>query len=281
MPSDKLGLSTEWYYTNPVTAGDLRLFMGGVQPDTGRNVNGLRNAVSLLLESRGVGIGHLHLARRVHSQVVALTTVLRQAARHADDLVALQARADAEVVAAACGGRAVVQAQATPTRRQLLMLDPVTGADKPVDVVWYSALALRVTTERARPCGYWLAASAGAAVDALAALGVRVQRFDETAPLQTEAWVETACGEVTRPDVRGNVGDGWRTLLQLAVGLRPEAADAPAGSFYVALDQPLANLVIAALEPDSQNSYLAHRLIDRLDAVRRVMARPAGVLVAR
>ena len=71
------GLSSEWYYTNPTTAGDLRLFMGGVQPDTGRNVNGLRNAVSLLLESRGVGIGHLHLARRVHSQVVAVSTVLR------------------------------------------------------------------------------------------------------------------------------------------------------------------------------------------------------------
>ena len=96
---------------------------------------------------------------------------MRQAARHADDLMALQIRADAKVVAPACGGRVVVQAQATPTRRQLLMPDPdcVTGADKPVDVVWVSALALGLTTERARPCGYWGAASAGAAVDARAA----------------------------------------------------------------------------------------------------------------
>lgn len=136
------GLSTDWYYTNPTTAGDLRLFMGRVQPNTGRNVNGLRNPVSLLLESRGVGIGQLHLARRVHSQVVAVSTVLRQAARHAEDLLALQARADAEVVAAACGGRAVVQAQGTPMRRERLFIDPVTGADKPITVDWQSALAV-------------------------------------------------------------------------------------------------------------------------------------------
>lgn len=275
------GLSSEWYYTNPTTAGDLRLFMGGVQPDTGRNVNGLRNAVSLLLESRGVGLGHLHLARRVHSQVVALATVLRQAAHRADDLVALQARADAEVVAAACGGRAVVQAQGTPMRREMLFIDPVTGADFAVDVAWQSSLALRVTTERARPCGYWLAAGQADAVAALAALGVRVQRFTVVAPLQTEAWVETARRELSRPDVRGVVADGYRSILQLVVELKAEALEAPAGSYYVPLDQPLANLVIAALEPDSQNSYVANRRIDRLDAARRVTARPAGVLAAR
>ena len=271
-------LSTEWYYTNPTAPADLRLAMGGVQPDTGRNVNGLRNAVSLLLESRGVGIGHLHLARRVHSQVLALRTVLQQAAAHADDLLVLQDRADAEVAAAACGGRAVVRAQGTPGRRELLMLDPVTGADKPVDVAWESALALRVLTERARPCGYWLAADQGAAVSSLVALGLQVQRFAEPTAVPAEAWVETARGEVQRPDVRGTVADGVRTILQLVVGLRAEPLHAPAGSFYLPLNQPLANLAIAALEPDTQNSFVANRLIDRLDAVRRVMVMPTGRL---
>jgi hypothetical protein len=98
--------------------------------------------------------------------------------------------------------------------------------------------------------------------------------------LQTEAWVETARGEVDRPDVRGIVSDGYRTILRLVVDLRAEPADAPAGSWYVALDQPLANLVIAALEPDSQNSLLANRVIDRLDAARRVTVRPAPRLLA-
>ena len=268
------GLSAEWYYTNPTPAGDLRLLMGGVQPDTGRNVQGLRHAVSLLLESRGVGIGRLHLARRMQSHLVALHSVLRQAARHADDLQALQARADAEVAAQACVGRVVVQAEGTPARRQMLFLDPETGADKPVDVAWESALQLRELRVRARPCGYWLAPGQDGALRTLRALGVQVQRLQAPARLATEAWVERSRRELPRPDVRGSVADGQRTMLLLQVDLQAAELSAPAGSWYVPLSQPLANLVVAALEPDSQNSLLANRLLAPLDAARRVLVAP-------
>ena len=44
--------------------------------DTGRNVNGLKNAVSLLVETRGVGLGRLHIQRRVHTQVTTITSAL-------------------------------------------------------------------------------------------------------------------------------------------------------------------------------------------------------------
>lgn len=57
--------------------------MGGVQPDTGRNVNGLKNTVSLLVETRGVGIGRAHIQRRVHTQVTAMTSALRSTAERA------------------------------------------------------------------------------------------------------------------------------------------------------------------------------------------------------
>jgi hypothetical protein len=40
------------------------------------------------------------------------------------------------------------------------------------------------------------------------------------------------------------------------------------------LDQPLAHLATAALEPDTAGSWYAHRLLPRLDAVQRVMAVP-------
>jgi hypothetical protein len=50
--------------------------------------------------------------------------------------------------------------------------------------------------------------------------------------------------------------------------------DVEPGSWYVPLDQPLANLVVAALEPDTQNSYLANHIVSDLAAQARVMARP-------
>jgi len=55
----------------------------------------------------------------------------------------------------------------------------------------------------------------------------------------------------------------------------PALIDVKAGGYYVPLDQPLANLVLAALEPDTQNSYFANRIIDSLDGTARVMGRPA------
>lgn len=265
------GHSTEWYHTNPAAPGNLRLSMGGVQPDVGRNVYGLRHAVSLLHETRGIGLGPWHLARRIHSHVVAARTALRQAARQADALQALQARADAEVAALACRGSLVVQAGTTPERREMLMLDPVTGADKPVPVDWESALTLRVVRERPRPCGYWLAADQATAVATLQALGVQVLPVSEPRSVPTEAYLETARAEGVRPDVRGQAEDGGATSLRLIVALQAEAFELPPGSWLVPLDQPLAHLATAALEPDSPSSYRANGLIDRADAVRRVM----------
>jgi hypothetical protein len=268
------GHRSEWYYTNPTTPGNLRLSMGGVQPDTGRNINGLKHAVSLLLETRGIGIGRLHLARRVHSHVVAVRAVLQSAAQHADALLALQRDADAQVAAAACKGEATVYATTTPTRREVLMLDPVTGADKPVPVDWDSALELRALVQRDRPCGYWLAAGEGEAVRRLRALGLAVQTLEAAKVLQTESFVERARGEMHRPDVRGAVADGAQSILRVQVALQKREIRAEPGSHYLPLDQPLANLAIAALEPDTQSSYFANRLIQKLDAVARVMALP-------
>jgi hypothetical protein len=64
-------------------------------------------------------------------------------------------------------------------------------------------------------------------------------------------------------------------VLRVQVQTVPALLDVPAGSYYVPLDQPLANLVIAALEPDTQNSYVTHGIVNSVEAQARVMARPA------
>ena len=274
------GLTHEWYYTNPIAPGDLRLSMGGLQPDTGRNVHGLKQTISILLESRGVGIGRAHLQRRVHSHVVAVRSVLDSAASHAQELVALQRRVGAEVAAAACRGDVVVLAAATSTRRELLMLDPDSGADKAVAVQWESALEPRVLRARARPCGYWIGADGVLAVRRLRELGVQVQRFASDTPLQAEAWQELSRVEGARPDVRGTVADAAHTVIAVRVALASRAATATANTWYVPLDQPLAHLAVAALEPDTPSSYFANRLLPALDSVLRVRAPPAAASLA-
>jgi hypothetical protein len=80
-----------------------------------------------------------------------------------------------------------------------------------------------------------------------------------------------------RQDVRGSIADAQPITLtdvELVRGL----VDTPQGSYYVPLGQPLANLVLAALEPDTQNSFFANHILPNLGDAARIMAEPQGML---
>ncbi|WP_087748231.1 MULTISPECIES: M14 family metallopeptidase [unclassified Acidovorax] len=270
------GLSSDWYYTTSTQPDDRRISMGGAQPDTGRNVNGLKNSVSLLVETRGVGLGRMHIQRRVHTQVTAITSALRSTAERAANLEQVRSFVVRDTASKACKGQVVVEAQATPTQRELTMLDPETGADRTLKVDWNSSLTLQPVKTRARPCGYWLAASATMAVERLQLLGVQVLRIAEPGGVLADTYSETARETTERADVRGTVAGSDGTIRIQVTPVR-RAIDVPAGSFYVPLNQGLANLAVAALEPDTQSSFFANRLIDDLASTARVMTVPSLV----
>ncbi|RKJ94594.1 M14 family metallopeptidase [Alicycliphilus denitrificans] len=269
-------LTQEWYYTISTRPDDLRISMGGTQPDTGRNVNGLKNAVSMLLETRGVGIGRTHIQRRVHSHVTAITSALRSTVERANDLEQVRSYEARDISAQACRGDIVVEAGPTPTQRELVMLDPDTGADRTLRVDWNSSLELVTLKKRPRPCGYWLAGGASEAVERLKLLGLQVMRVAEPGSILADTYQETGRTTAQRQDVRGTVA-GSQGIIRVQVTPTRSAIDVPAESYYVPLNQPLANLAVAALEPDTQNSYFANRLIPNLGDTARVMAPPSLV----
>lgn len=264
-------LTQEWYYTTSTRMDDLRVSMGGTQPDTGRNVNGLKNAISMLLETRGVGIGRAHIQRRVHSHVTAITSALRSTAERAGNLEQVRSYEARDIAAQACRGEIVVEAGPTPTQHELIMLDPETGADRVLRVDWNSSLKLIAQKKRPRPCGYWLAGSAGEAVERLKLLGVQVMRVAEPGSALADSYQETGRTSAERQDVRGTIA-GSQSIIRVQVTPTRSAIDVPEGSYYVPLNQPLANLAVAALEPDTQNSYFANHLIATLGDTARVMA---------
>ena len=268
------GLTSDWYYTTAFNPEDKRISMGGVQPDTARNVNGLKNTVNLLIETRGIGIGRMHIQRRVHTQVTAIISALRSTAERAANLEQVRSFVVRDVSSQACRGQMVVAAEATPTQRTLEFLDPETGMDRAIKVDWNSSLNLHNVQSRARPCGYWLAAGSTAAVERLRLQGLQVMRVAESGSVLAETYRETARETSSRQDVIGSIpGSGGNVRVQVTP-VR-SAIDVPAGSFYVPLNQPLANLAVAALEPDTQNSYFANRVIDTLEQTARIMTPPS------
>ena len=266
------------YYTSSADAKDLAVSMGGVNADTGRNVGGLRNAISLLLETRGIGIGRAHYARRVQSHVLAATAVIEAAAQDGPALVQLQRDAGVAAAAQACNGNVAVVVRQTTQRRSLSFLDAKSGEPRDVEVLWRSSHQMELERERARPCGYLIGADQHAAVQRLRALGIEVATLGTSAqqPLwAVEDFVVEAEAAGQRQDARGAIADNQDNIRVLRVQTRASQLVPAPGSYYVTLNQPLAALASAALEPDSQNSFAANRLLE-IDAgrLRRVVQPP-------
>jgi hypothetical protein len=258
---DAAGLRHSWYYASSYDMRDLKVSMGGVVPDTGRNIAGLRNAISFLIETRGVGIGRAHYKRRVYTHLVAMNAFIDSAAADSDALLARLRNIRHDVAAAAGSGDLIVLGVATPERHMLDMIDPQTGADKRVEVDWRSALAIDVKLKRTRPYGYLMPASEIVAARHLQDLGVTVLRVVESAPLEAERYRIVTMEETNKEDVRRNDDEGGARVVRLTTATEATRVTAQQGDFYVPMDQPLANVVGAALEPDTQSSYAANHLL--------------------
>ena len=264
------GLSSDWYATTSADPADRTLAMGGVGPQIGRNANGLRNTVSLLVETRGGGIGRTDLKRRVQAQVVATTSVLESAAHHAADLVKLRQFVDRETASLACRGEVVLDAAPTPGEYAYSIIDRDSGEIRRLNVAWESSLQLRVLKSRPRPCGYWLAASEGEAVQRLRLLGIEVQQLDEAAEVRGETYRESGRETMATRGAAANAGATTRLRVQTT----PALLDLAAGGYYVSLEQPLANLAIAVLEPEAPSSFAANGVIASVGGEARILLRP-------
>jgi len=264
------GMSVDWYSTMSTDPSDRTLTMGSVGPQVGRNTSGLRNAVSLLVETRGGGMGRVDLKRRVNTHVIAVANVLTSAARHADDLVKLRQFVERDTIAQACRGDVVLEAAPTPSEYTTQVLDPTTGDVRRLTVSWQSALQLRALKTKPRPCGYWLAESESEAVRRLRLLGIDVQRLDELGELRGESY-RLVAREPLGPDAAAS-SPGAATRLK--VQTLPTLLDVPIGSYYVSLEQPLANLAVAVLDPESPAGFAANGVIADVEHEARILSRP-------
>ena len=255
------GLSSDWFYTTSQDLQDKSISMGSLAPDSLRNVSGLKNSVGYLVSSRGSDLGRAHIQRRVHTLVTAATRMLHSSAERAKDRTQVQAFVARETASLACHQQLAVLAEQTPEQRTLTMIQPDTGADQQVRVDWNASLQPRTTLSRPRSCGYWLSASAQPAVDRLRLLGLQVLKVAEPGQLLADSYNEARSA----------------TPASGAYALTRGAVEAPVGSYYLTMNQPMANLAAAALEPDTPYSYLARGLVPTMTDMARVMAPPSVV----
>lgn len=275
------GLSYDWYHTTDGSNPASPVAMGGIGADTGRNIAGLRNAVSLLLETRGIGLGRAHLARRVHTHVVAAEAVMRLAAQRPSEILAATRKAEAEVVAIKPGTPFAVAARQRPEQRTLTFIDPATGQDRSVQVKWLSSLDIETTLTRPRPAGYLLPAKAGDAIAALQRLGLKTQVVAKAAAVPGERYRVVKVELGAKEDGRGDDA-GAGQIVKGSYALEPGTIELAPGDIFIGLDQPLAALLPVMLEPESQTGLAANRVLPVVEGgvldVVRITERPASAL---
>jgi hypothetical protein len=255
---DANGLTHDWYHTTDGSRPDAPVAMGGIGPDTSRNVAGLRGAVSFLLETRGVGLGRAHFARRVHTHVVAAEAILKLAAANPGAFMALTQKAAAE--ASSSTSPLVVVARQRPETREMIFVDPATGTDRPVTVAWLSSLHIEPVLTRPRPAGYLLSGAARKAIDVLARAGIATRLVTKPETIEAVQYRVDAIAAGAKEDGRGD-DTGAGAILKGTYSLEKAAVPIAPGDIYIPLDQPLAGLVAALLEPESDAGLVANRLV--------------------
>lgn len=252
------GLRVDWSYEATGKNGSTGFAMGTLHPTSLRNASSLKNVVSMGVESRGSDLGRTHLQRRVHSHIKTMTAVLQSAAQRGTDLRKVNAFVTRDVASQACRSTLAVQAQPQMQQREITLIDIATANLVEKTVPWISSLNLHNPRTRNQACGYWLSANAVQATERLSMLGVNVQRVGELSSLQAESYQSTS---TTGPKA-SNLSINRSTL------------EAPPGSFYVSMNQPLAYLAAAALEPDTPYSYYSTGVIKNLAETARVVVAP-------
>lgn len=205
-------------------------------PTSLTNIATLKNALGLMLDSRGSDLGTLHAQRRVHSLVQGMLSVLDSASLRAADLYKIQSFVARDTASKACQGSLAVDAQAAVQQRKFTLIDEASAQLTEHTVAWHSGLELSQSQLRPRPCGYWLSAEARDTAAQLSQLGLNVQRVAEVTPLVADGYQQT---------------DGKHIHTQRAL------VDATPGSYYVSMNQPQAHLASAVLEPDT--AYSSHQ----------------------
>jgi hypothetical protein len=118
----------------------------------------------------------------------------------------------------------------------------------------YQKLPLFLTTkpglELRRPKAYWVPVTNSAVIDRLVRQGLRIQRLDKALTRSFEM------DRLVRVKVATEPFEGHYTLT---AGVKPETRTEtfPAGSVRISTDQPLGDLAVALLEPESNDSLLS------------------------
>ncbi len=260
------GLRSFVYHTTSSKPGERSISVGGTAPGIARNAFALMGAVTLLLESRGVGVGRDSYQRRVATHYIASKAILETAAANVHYLRAARSRA-ADLVPDVILNHTVAR-----TTTQLPLVAAATGIEKVVTIDLTDTRVVTGTERRVRPAGYLVRAEQFLRIGAqLELLGASTCTLTGDVDLNVESYEIVGHPPIDRRAI--NPGSSLRVRIQA------EVETFNAGDAYIPVDHPAGTRLMLALEPDAPGSLSAQTLVHTNDPSAIAIVRlPLGAL---
>lgn len=233
---------------------------------------GLRNRLSILTEA----YAYSTYRQRVTATREFIRETLRYASRRRNDIVSLLEQAEQETRTAPKGESGdpvgirytiakfdhpvTIPSYETVIGEYGEPADGITSNLKPHAYVVDHFGRYEATRHVMRPYAYALPATLTAIVDKLRQHGVRIEPLDRAAVFDTEAYIVESVTRAPR-EFQG------RLLTTVEATATREQSSWPAGTWIVPMDQPLANLAIYLLEPESDDGLTTWGFFDETLAV--------------
>lgn len=239
--------------------GKVTATEGSTETRIGRNALGLKNTLTFLVETRGIGIGRADFERRVYSQAVTHSAFIQSTAAHASEVKDAVAQARQEISEkgrkAGDNDKIVVLSENKRIPNQSLVVVDLAEAKKvsaPID--WVSSTDAYPILERERPTAYIMPPAYHDIAAKLQTLGVTVSKLSEETTVAVESYT------VSENKVNTAYENGHFTN-QVTTNVSEKTKTFPAGSYVFQMDQPNANFIALAMEPESIDSYVTFNFI--------------------
>lgn len=231
------------YFTTQKYLGDIHVDQGSTAARSSATNYALTNAVSALIEVRGVGIGRTSFKRRIKTTYLIAQSFL-------ETTLANQQNIEAEIATAIKQqNEAVVKANRKISNEKIKVIDLATSTEIELEFTVHNANQQTPEVVRPRPVAYILAPSQFVLAQKLRTLGLNVDSVTTASTIDIEKYL------VTEYSQSNEKMEGIFTQ-KVKVDIQATSYQLEAGSFVIYTNQRKGNLAIETLEPDAPNSFI-------------------------
>ncbi|MDR1381067.1 MAG: succinylglutamate desuccinylase/aspartoacylase family protein [Tannerella sp.] len=242
------GFSSGFYFTPVMVDGKMYLAKDAKSPQSSSTSFALSNAVSMLVEIRGIGLGTLAYGRRINTAFTVALSYLETACRFLPEVKKTIRSAVRQTLERRNG---IVVKFETPVRDYPVKFIDYNSADTfTVTLPAYDARFSKPVLVRPRPSAYILDKACKREVENLRASGIDVDELLQPASLDVSRY---------RVIHYEKSASAWENIYPVTVKTSLEKCRKtfPAGTYKVSLKQKNANLAVSLLEPESENGFVS------------------------